>query len=66
MIILVEMFSDMCCLEDNASRNCQTNTVAQSVQLRSVSSLVARRRHAKMGALKQVIFRVLPHGVFWL
>ena len=30
-IILVEMFSDMCCLEDNVSRNCQTNTVARSV-----------------------------------
>ena len=30
-IILVEMFSDMCCLEDNASWNCQTNTVARSV-----------------------------------
>ena len=29
-IILVEMFSDMCRLEDNASRNCQTNTVARS------------------------------------
>ena len=29
-IILVEMFSDMCCLEDNASRNCPTNTVARS------------------------------------
>ena len=25
-IILVEIFSDMCCLEDNASCNCQTNT----------------------------------------
>ena len=25
-IILVEMFSDMCCLEDNISRNCQTET----------------------------------------
>ena len=30
-IILVEMFSDMCRLEDNVSRNCQTNTVARSV-----------------------------------
>ena len=32
-IILAEMFSDMCCLEDNASWNCQseTNTVARSV-----------------------------------
>ena len=30
-IMLIEMFSGMCCLEDNASRNCQTDTVAQSV-----------------------------------
>ena len=30
-IMFVEMFSDMCCLEDNASRNRQTNTVARSV-----------------------------------
>ena len=30
-IILVEIFSDMCCLEDNASWNCQTNIVARSV-----------------------------------
>ena len=28
-IILGEMYSDMCCLEDNASWNCQTNTVAR-------------------------------------
>ena len=30
-IILVEIFSDMSCLEDIASWNCQTNTVARSV-----------------------------------
>ena len=42
------MFSDTCCLEDNVSRNCQTNTVARSVQSRSaLRSLVTRRRHAK-------------------
>ena len=28
---LVKMFSDMRCLQDNVSCNCQTNTVAQSV-----------------------------------
>ena len=47
-IILVEMFSEMCCLEDNVSRNCQTNTVARSGLSRSaLRSLVARRIHAK-------------------
>ena len=47
-IILVEMFSNMCYIEDNASRNCQTNTVARSVSSRlALWSLVARRRHAK-------------------
>ena len=30
-MILVEIFSDMRCLEDNASWNCQTNTVTRSV-----------------------------------
>ena len=30
-IILVEMFSAMCCLGDNASWNCWANTVARSV-----------------------------------
>ena len=29
-IILVEMFSEMCCLKDDVSRNCHTNTVARS------------------------------------
>ena len=28
---LVEIFSDMCCLVDNASLNCQTNTLARSI-----------------------------------
>ena len=47
-IILVEMFSNMCYIEDNASRNCQTNTVAPSILSRSALwSLVARRRHDK-------------------
>ena len=46
--ILGEIFSNMCCLEDNASWNCQTNTVARSVESRSaLRSLVARGRHAK-------------------
>ena len=30
-IMLVKMFSDMSCLEDNASRYCKTNTAARSV-----------------------------------
>ena len=30
-IILVEIFSDMCCLEDNTSCKCQINTVARSI-----------------------------------
>ena len=34
-IILVEMLSNMCYIEDNASRNCQTNTVAPSILSRS-------------------------------
>ena len=47
-IILVELFSDMCCLDDIASWNCQTNTLAGSISPRSVlRSLDARRSHAK-------------------
>ena len=47
-IILVDMFRNMCYIEDNASRNCQTNTVARSVLSRlALWSLVARRRHVK-------------------
>ena len=47
-IILVEIFSDMCCLVDNASWNCQTNTLARSIYPRSaLQSLDARRGHAK-------------------
>ena len=43
-IILVEIFSDMCCLVDNASWNCQTNTLARSIYPRSaLRSLDARR-----------------------
>ena len=30
-IILVEIFSDICCLVTNASLNCQTNTLARSI-----------------------------------
>ena len=47
-IILVEIFSDMCCLVDNASWNCQTNTLARSIYPRSaLQSLDERRGHAK-------------------
>ena len=38
----------MCCLVDNASWNCQTNTLARSIYPRSaLQSLDARRGHAK-------------------
>ena len=47
-IFLVESFSDMCCLVDNASWNCQTNTLAGSIYPGSaLRSLDARREHAK-------------------
>ena len=47
-IILVEIFSDMCCLVDNASWNCQTNTLARYIYPRSaLQSFDARRGHAK-------------------
>ena len=47
-IILVEIFSDMCCLEDNASWNCQTSTLARSISPRSaLRSLDVRRGLAK-------------------
>ena len=48
-IILVEMFSDMCCLENNASQNCQTETQWLDPFNResALRSLVARRRPAK-------------------
>ena len=38
-IILVEMFSNMCCLEDNASWNCQTNS--GSIRLIEISIAIA-------------------------
>ena len=43
------MFSDMCCLEDNVSRNCQTETQWLDPFNResALRSLVARRRPAK-------------------
>ena len=47
-IILVEIFSYVCCLVDNDSWNCQTNTLAPSIYPRSaLQSLDARRGHAK-------------------
>ena len=47
-IFLVESFSDMCCLVDNASWNCQTNTLARSIYPGSaLRSLDARKGHAK-------------------
>ena len=47
-IILVEIFSDMCCLVDNASWNWQTNTLGRYIYPRSaLQSLNARRGHAK-------------------
>ena len=48
IIILVEIFSDMYCLVDNASWNFQANTLARSFYPRSaLRSLDARRGHAK-------------------
>ena len=48
IIILVEIFSDMYCLVDNAPWNFQTNTLARSIYPRSaLRSLDARRGHAK-------------------
>ena len=44
----MEIFSDRCCLVDNASTNCQTNTLARSIYPRSeLRSPDARRGHAK-------------------
>ena len=65
-IMLVEMFSDMCCLEDNASRDCQTNTMARSVQSRlALRSLVARRRHVKkVGSFHFFMFSVSHENLY--
>ena len=41
-IILVEIFSDMCCLVDNASWNCQTNTLARYIYPRSALQSLMR------------------------
>ena len=47
-VILVEIFGDKCCLVDNVSTNCQTNTLARSIYPRlALRSLDGRRGHAK-------------------
>ena len=73
-IILVEIFSGKCRLVDNASTNCQTNTLARSMYPRSaLRSINARRghRHAKkvgnilLLCLVQVSCNSLQQEVIW-
>ena len=58
-IILVEVFSDLCCLEDNVSRKCRANTVARSFLI-EIGVAIGAGCEKKLDMLKRWVMHLSP------